>query len=477
MGHIEGSDRDQMTLFPEALDDYVGPENPVRFVDAFVESLDVEQLGFTHAIPQQLGRPPYNPADLLRLYIYGYLNRVRSSRQLEREANRNVELMWLLRRLAPDFKTIADFRKDNADAIRTVCREFISYCRQLHLFGGQLIAIDGSKFKAVNARHRNFSARKLNSQTQEIETKIQEYLDELDKNDEQEAHLPKPTAKELKKKIEILRQRKRNLHTLAKQLDHSHHTQVSLTDPDSRSMPAGKGHGTDVAYNVQVTVDSKHKLILDHEVTNDPTDRAHLSTMAIRAKHLLGVKRLEAVADMGYFDGQQVKSCAEAGIKTFLPKPLTSANRSLGLFTKEDFRYNPQANCYRCPAGQRLTFHFQTRERGRYTRYYATSACAACPIRSKCTRNAGGRRITRSADEGFLDAMERRNRAHPEKFKRRKGMVEHPFGTIKRSMNQGYFLTRGLRNVATEMSLSVLAYDLLRAMNILGVPKMIRALA
>ena len=477
MGHLEGLERDQMTLFPEALDDYVSQENPVRFIDAFVAALDLEQLGFTHAIPNELGRPPYNPADLLRLFIYGYLNRIRSSRQLEREANRNVELMWLLRRLAPDFKTLADFRKDNAQAIRGVCREFISFCRELRLFGGQLVAIDGSKFKAVNARHRNFSARKLKNQTEEIDARIQEYLEELERNDQEEADLPTLTAEELKKKIEILRERKRKLRALGKQMDQSGQTQVSLTDPDSRSMPVGKGHGTDVAYNVQVTVDAKHKLILDHEVTNDPTDRGHLSTMAIRAKDLLGVKRLQAVADMGYYDCQEVKSCAEAKIKTFIPKPLTSANRSLGLFTKEGFRYDARRDYYRCPAGQRLTFHFQTRERGRDVRYYATPACARCRLRARCTRNAGGRRITRSADEGFLDAMERRNRTHPEKLKRRKGIVEHPFGTIKRSMNQGYFLTRGLANVGTEMSLSVLAYDLLRVLNILGVPKMIKALA
>ena len=289
--------------------------------------------------------------------------------------------MWLLRRLTPDFKTIADFRKDNGQAIRGVCKEFISYCRELRLFGGEFVAIDGSKFKAVNARNRNFSARKLKNQTDEIEAKIQQYLDELEKNDQEEAELPTPTAEELKKKIEILRQRKRKLRALGKQIDQSGQSQVSLTDPDSRSMPAGKGHGTDVAYNVQVTVDSKHKLILDHEVTNDPTDRAHLGSMAQRAKDLLGVKRLEAVADMGYYDGQQIKACVEAGIKTFIPKPLTSANRRLGLFTKEDFRYNPRKDCYRCPAGERLTFRFQTRELGRDVRYPGLRPGQAMPPR------------------------------------------------------------------------------------------------
>lgn len=369
MGHIEGTDRDLITLLPEALDDYVSLDNPVRFIDAFVAALSLDELGFTHAIPSNLGRPPYNPADLQRLYIYGYLNHVRSSRQLEKEANRNVELMWLLRRLAPDFKTIADFRKDNAQAVRGVCREFIGYCREPRLFGGGLIAIDGSKFKAVNARHRNFSARKLKNQAEELDAKIQEYLDELDKNDEQEADLPRYTAEELKKKIEILRERKRKPCDLGKKMDRSGQSQVSLTDPDSRSMPAGKGHGTDVAYNVQVTVDAKHKLILDHEVTNDPTDRNHLSGMALRAKDLLGVKRLQAVADMGYYDAEEVRACAEAGIQTYLPKPITSANRPLGLFTKEDFRYDSRRDCYRCPAAQCLTFRFQTRELGRDVRY------------------------------------------------------------------------------------------------------------
>jgi transposase/ElaB/YqjD/DUF883 family membrane-anchored ribosome-binding protein len=477
MEHIKGEDRDQLTLFPEALDDYVSQENPVRFIDAFVGTLDLEGLGFEHAVPNETGRPPYNPADLLRLYIYGYLNRVRSSRQLEKEANRNVELMWLLRRLAPDFKTIADFRKDNRQAIRDVCKEFTFYCREQGLFGGELIAIDGSKFKAVNARNRSFSARKLKTITTEIEAKIKGYLEELETNDEQEADIPKPTAEELKEKIEALRERKRKLRALGKQMGASGKTQISLTDPDSRSMPAGKGHGTDVGYNVQVSVDAKHKLILDHEVTNDPTDQGHLSHMALRAKALLGVKRLEAVADMGYYSGRQIRICVEAGIKPYIPKPNTSANRSLGLFAKEDFRFYRKRDCYRCPAGERLTFRFQTRELGRDIKYYATGACVGCHLRPKCTRNAGGRRITRSADEGFLEAMERRNRAHPEKLKRRKGIVEHPFGTIKRIMNQEYFLTKRLSNVGTEMSLSVLAYNLLRAINILGVPKMIRALA
>jgi hypothetical protein len=386
--------------------------------------------------------------------------------------------MWLLRRPAPDFKTIADFSKDNAQAIRGVCRESIGFCRQLRLFGGELIAIDGSKFKAVNARHRNFSARKPTNQTDEIEARIQECLEELDKNDGQEADLPRPTApKSPRRRSRSSANARRACSIWAGRWVGPASPRFPPIDPDSRSMAAGKGHGTDVIYNVQVTVDAKHKLNLDHEVTNDATDRAHLSAMAIRAKGLLGVKRLQAVADMGYYDCQEVKACAEAGIKTYLPKPITSANRSLGLSTKEDFRYSSRCDCYRCPSGRRLTFHFQTRGRGRDVRYHATPACAGSRLRPRCTRDAGARRISRSADEGFLDAMERTVRSHPEKLKRRKGIVEHPFGTIKRSVNQGYILAGGLTNVGAEMSLSVLAYDLLRVINILGVPKTMRALA
>ncbi len=476
MGHLAGINREQLTLFPEALDDYIAPNNTVRFLDAFVETLDLDGLGFQHAVPSETGRPPYHPGDLLRLYIYGYLNRIRSSRLLEREAGRNLELMWLLRRLAPDFKTIADFRRNNAQAIRQVCREFVVYCRELGLFAGELVAIDGSKFKAVNARDRNFSARKLQSLTHEIEAKIERYLAELAANDQQEADVQHPTADELQQKIKHLRERKRRLRALARQLEQSGESQVSLTDPDSRSMPVGKGHGTDVGYNVQVSVEARHKLILDHEVTNTATDQGHLSTMARRAKELLQVEHLEVVADMGYYDGQEIKACLQVGVTPYVPKPNTSANRKLGLFAKEDFRYDQRKDCYRCPAGQRLTFRFQTRELDRDIRYYATPACSDCRLRPKCTRNAGGRRITRWIDETVLEDMQRRIRAQPEKPQRRKGLVEHPFGTIKRSMNQSYFLTRGLMNVQTEMSLSVLAYNLKRVINILGVAPLIQSL-
>lgn len=477
MGHIQGLARNQMTLFPEALDDYISAENPVRFLDAFVDTLDVELLGFEHAIAKETGRPPYHPTDLLRLYIYGYLNRIRSSRQLEREANRNVEVMWLLGRLAPDFKTIADYRKDNRWAIRQVCREFTLFCRELDLFGGELVAIDGSKFKAVNSRDRNYTRRKLDSKLRRLEEKIETYLNELDEADEEEFDQQKPTVTELKEKIETMQQRQAELQALSEKLEASDDTQISLTDPDSRSMPLGKGRGTQVGYNVQLTVDAKHKLILDHEVTNAVTDQEQLSPMAARAKDLLQTDELEALADMGYYYGKEIKACLEAGVTPHIPKPDTSANSKLGLYAKKDFRYDPEQDCYWCPAGEALTFRFQTTELGRDIRYYAASACKGCGLRLQCTRNKGGRRITRWVDEALLEEMERRVGADPAKVQQRKQIVEHPFGTIKHSMDQGYFLMRGLPKVGAEMSLSVLAYNIKRAINILGVRQMVASLA
>jgi transposase len=477
MDYVPGTDRDQMTLFPESLEEYISENNPVRVIDAFVESLELQSLGFTHTVLNETGRPPYHPGVLLRLYVYGYLNRLRSSRTLEREAQRNVEVMWLTRKLAPDFKTIANFRRDNRKAIQGVCRAFTVFCRDLDLFSRDLVAIDGSKFKAVNSRARNFTDRKLQQALQDIDQKIEAYLDELDANDEKEPDEPKLTAEQLKEKIRKLRERLKKVKGLQRLMEETGETQISLTDPDARSMPIGGGRVTDVGYNVQVAVDPKHKLIVDHEVTNAVTERSLLSRMALRAKAALGVDRLDVLTDMGYYDGQQVKTCLEAGITPYIPKANTSANTQLGLFGKEDFHYDPQNDCYGCPAGEQLTFRFQVTERGRDRRTYATSACAHCALKLQCTRSSQGRRISRWAYEDLLEDMQRRVRASPEKMRLRKQLVEHPFGTIKRAWNQGYFLTKGLESVNTEMSLTVLVYNLKRVIQILGVPRMIEALA
>src|SRR6266446_3797207 len=463
MDYIRGVTRNQVILFPETVEDYITEDNPVRFIDAFAAGLDLAELGFTRASPAETGRPAYDPGDLLRLYLYGYLNRVRSSRMLEREAKVNLEVMWLLGKLTPDFKTVADFRRDNLAAIKAVCREFTLLCRKLKLFGGELVAIDGSKFKAVNNRRRNFNAARLTKAIKAIEEKISGYLDDLDKADaaDTDPDEPPPSAAELRAKIKTLQQRKTKYQALHEGLQASGAKQVSLTDADARSMVMHHG-STEVGYNVQTAVDEKHQLIVEHEVTNDPTDHAHLAEMALRATETLGVEQLEVVADMGYYDGAEVKQCAEAGIIAYIPKPLTSVNQKRGLFTKQDFVYEEAKDCYRCPAGEELTYRYESFEQNRLIRYYTTSKCRDCPLKARCTTNQRGRRISRWVDEKLLEDMARRVRARPEVMRRRQQLSEPPFGTIKRAMGHGYFLMRGLNKVGAEMSLTILSYNIKR---------------
>jgi transposase len=477
MSFIHGANRHEEILFPERLDDYIAEDNPVRFIDAFVDHLNLTTLGFQRATPATTGRPAYHPADLLKLYMYGYLYRLRSSRRLEQETHRNVELLWLLKKLRPDHKTIADFRKNNLVPIRQVCREFTLLCKQLDLFAGELVAIDGSKFKAVNAKARNFTSDKLQRLLQQIDQRVEGYLQELDRGDNQEdAGTPGgAVADHVQAKIEALQHRKLLYADLQAQLEASGATQLSLTDPESRAMKLGKGRGIEVCYNVQTAVDSKHKLIVANDVTNAPGDRDCLSPMALQAKDILG-SPFEAVADVGYYHGEEVKTCLEAGITPYIARPITSANEKLGLFSKDDFRYDRATDTYQCPASARLTFRFDAVEHGRHIRYYATSACGGCALKPQCTRSKGGRRITRWVDEFLLEAMEQRVRRRPEVMKQRKQLVEHPFGTMKRWWDAGYFLMRGLEKVRTEFSLTVLAYNLRRVVNLVAMPRLLAAL-
>jgi transposase len=475
MGHIEGASRAQHILFPEVLDDDIAEDNPARFIDVFVESLDLDAIGFRRTRPAATGRPSYDPGHLLKLYIYGYMNRIRSSRRLERETHRNVELLWLLRKLPPDFKTIADFRKDNVTAFKQVFRAFVIRCKEWGLFGQELVAIDGSKFKAVNNRRRNFTKAKLSETLTDIDAKIEHYMRELDKTDVEEANVQQPTVEALQEKVRQLRERKGRYEGLLQEMDRTGQSQVSLTDPDSRAMP--KSPKVDVGYNAQVAVDDKHHLFVVQDVTNAVTDVEQLSNIAIQAKEALEVEQLTVVADMGYYHGEELKACEEAGIDPYVAKPLTSANHKLGLFGKERFTYDPAQDCYRCPAGQMLTFRFATVELGRPLRYYATTACRACAIKARCTRNKEGRRMTRWVHEHILERMPKRVEANPAMMKMRKQIVEHPFGTIKHWHDQGYFLMKGLKKVRAEFSLSTLAYNLRRVMTRLGVPHMLQALA
>jgi transposase len=471
--HIQGEDRFQSLMFPDVLDDYIPEDAQVRYIDAFVDRLDLIALNFLRVTAKDTGRPPYHPADLLKLYLYGYLNRIRSSRRLEQETYRNVELIWLIRKLHPDFKTIADFRKNNGQAIRDLCRLFTLMCRDEGLFGGEMLAIDGSKFKASNSKKRNFTESKLKRNIKETEKKIDEYLQELDREDEKETEISRPNKEELRKKIDRLDENLKKYLGIQQRMKETGQSPVSLTDPDSRAMYLGQA--IQISYNVQFAVDAKYKMLVDHEVTNSVTDLGQLSPLALRAKNLLGVSGFELLADRGYYFGEQVKECQDSGIVPYIPKPNTSVNLKKKMFSKEHFTFNPKDDCYRCPAGKILTYRFSTTERGRNIRYYIASDCKRCPIKAKCTDN-DYRRLTRLQDEAVLDEMAARLRKYPEKYSLRQTLAEHPFGTLKRSMNQDHFLMRGLEKIKTEMSLSVLAYTLKRAFNILGVTKMKAAL-
>lgn len=471
---IEGEARTQATLFPEQLDDYVTEENAVRVIDVFIDGLDLAVLGFKTE-PADTGRPAYHPSTMLKLFIYGYLNRLQSSRRLEREAGRNVELMWLLGRLAPDFKTIADFRKNNTKAITRVCREFVLICRKLDLFTESLVAIDGSKFKAVNNRNRNFTQAKIKFRLKQIDESIARYLGQIATEDRVELATSKNKVERLEKKIGKLKKEVDQLNKIQAQLNDVPDKQISLTDPDARSMAtSGRGTGM-VAYNVQAAVDSKHHLILVHEVTNQGHDRAQLANMAMQAKGLLVTDDLTVVADRGYFSGEEIKACDDAGITTYLPKPQTSGNQAKGYYGKRDFIYHPEEDEYECPAGERAIFRTSREESGKNIRRYWSSSCISCSIKSQCTTGKE-RRISRWEHEAILDRLDTRMERKPEMMKVRRSTVEHPFGTIKAWMGSTHFQMKTIKRVSAEMSLHVLAYNLKRVINIMGTRPLIEAM-
>jgi transposase len=473
---VEGADRGQSTLLPECLDDWIDENNPVRVIDAFVDALDLAELGFEGVEPLATGRPSYHPSALLKLYIYGYLNRVQSSRRLEREAGRNVEVIWLLGRLVPDHKTVADFRKDNGRAIRKVCSRFVELCREMGLLAKASVAIDGSKFKAVNNRDRNFTRAKVERRRAQLEESVARYLSQLDTADRQqpsEALAAKTTR--LKEKLAKLGEEMRRLKGLEAQMLAAPDQQVSLTDPDSRSMAtSGRGSGV-VGYNVQVAVDTEHHLIVTHEVTNVGSDRSQLARVAKATKATLQTDALEAVADRGYFSGEEILACDQAGITVTLPKPMTSGAKSEGRFGKQDFVYLPEQDVYRCPAGERLKYYFTNVENGLTLRRYWTNACRTCALKSRCTTGVQ-RRITRWEHEHVLETVQRRLDENPQAMRLRRETVEHPFGTIKARMGATHFLMKTLPRVASEMALHVLAYNLTRVMNIVGIRPLMAAI-
>src|SRR6201982_3287749 len=473
---VEGEDRRQGALLPHCLEDYVTENNPARVIEAFIDELYLATLGFDGVVPETTGRPAYHPATLLKIYLYGYLNRVQSSRRLEREAQRNIELMWLTGRLAPDFKTIADFRKDNGAAIRAVCREFVKLCRALGLLTRAVVAIDGSKFKAVNNRDKNYTVAKVIGRIEQVDASIARYLRALDRADREESDVAEVKSIRLKEKIAGLRRQMQSLKEMEPPVQDAPDQQVSLTDPAARSMAtSGKGTAT-VGYNVQIAVDAEHHLIVAHEVTNQGYDRHQLAPMAFKAQQAAGCEKITALADRGYFNGDQVLSCEGTGVAPIVPKTLTSGNAKRGLFTGPDFLYDAEKYYYTCPAGAKLTKANRRADHAEDFDFYRhLTACFTCPLKSRCTPTKL-RRIKRWVNEGVLDRMQDRLDRMPEAMGVRRQTVEHPFGTLKAWMGATHFLTRTLDKVRTEMSLPVLAYNLKRMISILGTGPLIEAI-
>ena len=475
MPHIAGHDRSQLLLLPESLDDYVGAENPVRFIEAFVEGLDLPAAGFARVEAEETGRPGYRPADLLKLYIYGYLNRIRSSRRLEAETHRNIEVIWLLRHLKPDFKTIADFRRDNRKAFRPVFRQFVLLCKQLDLFGRELLAVDGTRIKAVNNKDRNFTRASLTEFIKLADAKLDDYLQRLDRSDASESTTGGSRVKNLAEKIAAIRQRRTRCEEMLAHLDQTGEEQISLTDPDSRAMAAHTRVA--VGYNVQVAVDTKHKLIVEQQVTNQVVDMGLLTQTATPAKEVLGVETIAVVADRGYFKIEDIEACEQAGIEPYVPRPQRGPSVKAGLFRKDEFQYDADSDSYVCPAGQHLYPYSSSLLRGlKKINYTNKLACDDCKIRSQCT-NGLFRTVSRLENEAVLDRMQARLAQRPSVLDRRREAVEHPFGSIKQWMNQGAFLMRGLEKVRAEFSLTALAYNLRRVLNLVGFIELMAALA
>ena len=473
MAHLPGHDRSQLLLLPEAVDDYVAADNPVRFIEAFVDGLDLAALGVIGTVPKATGRPGYAPADLLKLYIYGYLNRTRSSRRLEAETHRNIEVIWLLRHLKPDFKTIADFRRINHKAFRPVFRQFVLLCRQLDLFGKELLAVDGTRIKAVNNKDRNFTRASLTEFIRLADAKLDDYLKRLDHADAAETGTSGSRVENLAGKIAAVRGRRDRCQEMLTELDRTGESQISLTDPDSRARAAHTRVA--VGYNVQIAVDTKHKLIVEQQVTNQVLDMGLLTETAEPAKEILGVETIDVVADKGYFKIEDVEACEKAGMEPYVPQPQRGPSVRAGFFRKDEFKYDPETDSFTCPAGQRLTPYSSSALRQLKKINYANrKGCRDCPLRDRCTDNQF-RVVSRLENEAVLDRMQERLAKRPEVLNQRRETVEHPFGSIKQWMNQGTFLMRGLEKVRGEFSLTTLAYNLRRVLNLVGFAQLMTA--
>ena len=476
MGYIEGEDRNQIILFPESIDEYVSDNNSIRIIDEYIKQLNLESLHFKRATTPLMGRPPYHPRDMLKLYLYGYLNRIRSSRRLEQEAIRNLEVIWLIRKLKPDFKTIADFRKDNKQALKKVFRDFTKLCDEWELFGKELIAIDGSKFRACNSKKNNYNLKKLDRHLKHLDEKIEGYLKELDDHDQIESPDRQPDAREITERIQQLKDRKEKYQQYRRKLKQSGENEISTTDPDSRLM-VNNNH-VEVSYNVQTTVDAKHKLIADFKVTQKPNDLGQLAPMALRARRLFGNKTFEVLADKGYYQAKDLEKCSKKGITLYVTKQTHANTTKDQAFYSDQFKYDKSKNVYLCPAGKELHYHRIRKKDGKIIgyEYRNDEACKDCKFKARCTRAQKGRSIFRHVKQDLLDRIDTQTKRNFKKYKLRQMIVEHPFGTIKRGWGAYYFLTRRKVSVSAEISLSFLAYNLKRVINILGTEEILRRL-
>jgi transposase len=475
---IEGTDRSQSMFLPECVDDYVGAECAVRVIDAFIDMLDLGSLGF-NVLPKDTGRPGYHPALMLRIYVYGYLNQIQSSRRLERECGRNLELIWLTGQLKPDFKTIADFRKDNGPAIKKVCCQFVALCRNIDLLDGNVVAIDGSRFKALNSKAKNYTRGKLRQKLGEIDKAIERYMSELDRADEvletTGVILPEARIERTIRKLAHLRKEAERYRSVEQRMDETGETQVSLSDPDARSMATTARMPRIVGYNVQTAVEAKNHLIVAHEVTMLGYDRDALSMMAVAARDAMATDQIKAIADKGYYKGEEIVASEAAGISVVVPKPMTSNATARGQFDKADFAYDAEMDAYICPAGEHLGYRFTGQQDGKAIRSYWSGACANCVIKDRCTTGKE-RRVRRWEHEDVLEQVQKRLDEDPTQLSVRSMTVEHPYGTIKSWMGATHFKMRRLKNVATEMALHVLAYNMTRVMKLIGIPALIDAM-
>ena len=471
MNYILGEDRTQVRI--ECYEDYVESDSEVRVIDKIIETLSIESLGFKIGNNDISGRPMFSPKDILKLFVYGYFNGIRSSRKLAKQAIINKEIIWLINGIQPKYRVISDFRKDNIDALTKVFESFVDFCIELGLYGKELIAIDGTKIEASASKRKHYSKNKISKMKEIAQNKINEYMHDLENNDLLEDKDDVKFEKgKVQQAIKILETKLNEYTKFEKMLEENEINEMNLTDPDAKTVKFGSHQGTDVGYNIQAAVDSKNKLIAAFNVTNNSADQGELYNTATLAKEKFSVESIEVLADKGYFEVADLKKCEENDITCYVSKPIYSNSTGDSIYFNDKFIYNPQDNTYMCPEGQILVCI--TKKKDTDQRKYANyQACCNCPCKDKCTTAKTGRIITRKTDEDIVDIVNKRTKENKAKYSKRQEIIEHVFGTLKRGMNFDYLLLRGFEKVIGEVSIAFFSYNLKRTINILGVEKLL----